>query len=384
MKRSQVLSGTETSSGVGGVEVRARLREMAQATDELLHALEASGLRQGSHQSPQYSLNVLDRRLPKRDVYDLLLACETLATVTGPTLLASDTVQEVRMRAYSLLQTVRLIARITGTHVPAGESGATPRLNGLLLHSAFASPVAQDALAHLVEHLTEVASGDGEQIAATRFEVRIGTRFLVPGSVIALTLALIIFFLSGVAFASGAITLSPHGIDFSTLQNIMATQTAAASNSDVSATATANAQRSTPSGQSATPTLMPNGYPTATSSGRKSTPTPTSTAPSASTLATSPASIQLCFGTDTRFTVSYTGSSSAITWHASSPDAANIALSLDGTNFTNSVSGALQPGASLAVYVRLLNDVPIPPGNIAVTGSNGAKGSSVRYDTSGC
>jgi hypothetical protein len=33
------------------------------------------------------------------------------------------------------------------------------------------------------------------------------------------------------------------------------------------------------------------------------------------------------------------------------------------------------------VYVRLLNDVQIF-GNIAVTGSNGAKGSSVRYDTS--
>lgn len=356
-------------------EIRAALHGIAQATDELLQALEAAGFPQELQQSSHYSLHTLDKRLPKRTVYDLLLACETFASITAPALLSAGNTEDMYTQANPLLQTVRHIAGVTRGQSSAGGSGTTLHMQGLLLRSAFATAQSQFALARLVECLTAATSGGGEQTVGRRFDLRVGTRFLVPGSVIGITLALIIFFLSGVAFATGAIRVSQNGVGFSTLQNGMATQTATASNGAVSATATANGQKSAP-------TQAPNGYPTATPSGRTSTPTPKPT--SAPTLSTSPAVIQPCIGTDKQFTLSYTGGSNAITWHVNSPDTANIALSLDGTNFTSSVSGTLQPGASVTVYVRLLNDPSNPTGNINVNGSNGVKGSSVGYDTTGC
>ena len=382
MKRSVELSGVEQTPGLSNGEIRAELRGIAQATDDLLQALESSGFPQELQQSSTYNLHTLDKRLPKRTVYDLLLACETFASVTAPALLSAGKVGDLYTQANPLLQTVRHIERVTRGQSFAGGSGTTLHMQGLLLRSAFAAPQSQAALERLVESMTAAISGGGEQTAGRRFELRIGTRFLVPGSVLAITVGLIIFFLSGVAFATGAVTVSQNGVGFNALQNSMATQTAAASNSAANSTATASGQGGAASGKSATPTRTSNGNPTATPSGSTSTPTPNPA--STPTLSASPAVIQPCIGTDAQFTLSYTGGSNAITWHANSPEPANIALSLDGTNFTSSVSGTLQPGASVTVYVRLLNDPTNPIGDIAVSGSNGIKTSSVRYDMSGC
>lgn len=362
MKRAQAPSTTDLASNGGDARIRAGLRGVAQASDDVLRAVEAVGLRQAASRTPHYSLNSLDRRLPKRDVYDFLLACETLATVTGPTLLASGGARELRARAHPLLHTARLIQRATRDRPSAGDSGATLRMNGVLLYTAFTSPQGKDALARLAERLSDVTSGDGEQIAATRFELRLGTRFLVPGSVIAITLGLIFFFLSGIAFATGAINFSRGGIALSSLRAVAPTPNSAAT---------------------ATATAMVNSPTATTPSGGAPTQAPPSKAPSGAALSIAPASIQPCAGSDTQFTLSYAGGSSATAWRASSPDTANIALSLDGTTFTSSVSGALQPGASITVYVRLLNDIPTS-GAIAVTGSSGVKGASIRYDSANC
>lgn len=357
-------------------DVRARLQGIAEATDDLLHALDAAGIRSAAQQSPQYNLHSLDRRLPKRSVFDLLLACETLATVTGPTLLASGKERDLQSQTQPLLDTVRHIARVTQGRSVAGASGSTLQMSGLLLHSAFADPDSQNALARLIQQLSAVATVEGGQTKAKHFSVRIGTRFLVPGSVIAITLALIIFFLSGIAFATGAITLSQNGVALTTLQNTMATQTAA---SHTGAAATANSQHSTSTTQQATPASPANSQATATPPpGKKPTPPP-----STPTLSVSPAQIQPCAGTDAQFALARSGGSGSITWHATSPDAANIALSVDGTSFAPSVSGSLDPGGNVTIYVRLLNDVQIT-GIIPVSGSSGVSGTSVNYTSMGC
>ena len=367
-------------------DIRAHLHAIAEASADVLSALDAAGVHPETRPSSRFSLHALDRRLPRRSVHDLLLACETFAAVTGPTLLSSEKLRELHAQAQSLLQVVHVVELVTREATQVGASGTTMHLGGLLLRAALATSEAQDALTRLAYHLGALSAEPEGRAAARRFEVRIGTRFLVPGSVIGLTLVLILFFLSGIAFATGAVSLSSTGVAFSKLQGGAATQTATSSAHPGSATQTANQPQSTPAGRHATPTALP----TIPSARATATPyghaTPTSlppTPPATPTLSVAPSVVNPCVDVDKQFTVNYTGGAQVTNWTVTSSDPSTIGVSLDGVTFASSVNGSLSPDGSRTIYVRLLRDIPTS-GTLSVSGSGGVSGATVRYDSTTC
>src|SRR5262249_305788 len=101
-------------------------------------------------------------------------------------------------------------------------------------------------------------------------------------------------------------------------------------------------------------------------------------------LAVAPSTITPCFQQpDEQFVITYSSGQGALTWTATSPDPTNYMLSTDDAHFSGSATGTLQPGKSVTVFVRRINDVSTI-GQINVSGSNGAASRAVTYDSSNC
>jgi hypothetical protein len=366
----------ESEAGTNGAarqdaEVRALLARMAAATSRLAAGLDAAGLNQPLRQSPTYTLRSLDRRLPRYTVEDLLLACEAYATVTAPSALATGDLLRVREEALRTLQLLRALA--AGNRGRRRQTGMTTvGIPGSFLRSAFSEPEVQAALAALMEPLSALAFMDSAQQRQRRRLLPVGVGCFVPGTLMAGALALIVFLLTSIAFATGQIALSPNGVDAPVLSDGIHHASGAAANPTPTVRAnvparqpTAGASPTAIQGSTSTPTPGPG-------------PAPTATTPAGSpTLSVSRSTVNPCLGTPDSFTLTYSGGQSPITWTATSSDQTDIAL--------NPPNGTLQPsgpGSSANITVTLVNDVSIT-GTITISTSNNLT-RTVQYDSTGC
>src|SRR5579859_2010809 len=90
-----------------------RLRDVGQAAQALARALDDVGLAEQMREAPLPLQNTRARRTsPKQTLTDLLLACEALATVTGPQALASGETVGVHDEARRLARVLRALAEI--------------------------------------------------------------------------------------------------------------------------------------------------------------------------------------------------------------------------------------------------------------------------------
>lgn len=363
MVRSQGGSGVVTQANSHpSPELRAVLSEIANVTDALVDALDAAGLNEQLRQSAKYSLHVLDRSLPKQNVDEFLLAYEAFATMTGPAALAAGDLTRLHDEAQRLLALVQALGR--GVSRRQGLTRSTSAMQNLHLRAALSEPPVRagfSRLQDLLGVLVRVETGTGQARPRLVPFVPLGRRALAPGMVIVGALALIVFLTATIVFATGQVPLSPKGAVLPVLSNA-----------------------SPPTGRTATATSQTNSHgvdsqATATSPGG---PTPTSL-PSKPALTVSPSAVQPCQGSDVQFTITAGGGQGSVSWTATSPDTVNVALSMNGQSFSGQVSGTLQPGQSVTVIVRVLNDTNTASGTINISASSDHP-SGVSYDTSSC
>jgi hypothetical protein len=360
------------------VNVRALLDQIVEATNRLAAGLDAAGVNQPLRQSPAHTLRTLDRGLPNYTVEDLLLACEAYAIVTAPSALATGDLTQVRDEALHTLQLLRALAgsargwrRLTGM--------TTVGVQGAFLRSAFNESTVRAALGALMEPLSALAFMDSTPQRTRRRLLPVGVGCFVPGTVLASALALIVFLLTSIAFATGQIALSPNGIAVSAFSDESHHKGGIAA-SAASASATPTARTSAPGPQ---PTATPHATSTATTTASPTaTPTagasPTATTPAGSpTLSASRSTVSPCVGTPDAFILTYSGGQSSVTWTATPSDPTDITL--------NPPNGTLQPsgaGSATNVTVTLVNDVSIT-GTITISTSNNLT-RTVQFDSTGC
>jgi hypothetical protein len=365
----------ESEAGTRGaasseVEVRTLLDQVVEATSQLAAGLDAAGLNQQLRQSPAYTLRSLDRSLPNYTVEGLLLACEAYATVTAPSALATGDLIRVRDEALRALQLLRALAgAIRGRRWLTGMT--TIGIQSAFLRSAFNEAAVRAALAALIESLSALAFMDSTQQRKRRRLLPVGVGCFVPGIVLASALALIVFLLTSIAFATRQIAISPNGgVAVPVLSDGIHHKGATSAN--VTPTARASATGPQPTG---TPRAQPTAGPTPTA-----TPGPTSSAtppPGSPTLSVSKSTVGPCLGTPASFTLTYSGGQSPITWTATPSDRTDVALS--------PASGMLQlsgPGRSVNITVTLVNGVNIT-GTMTISTSNNLT-QTVYYDSTDC
>lgn len=356
-----------SEAGDGGAplpiaEMRALLDQIADATHRLAASLDAASMNQALRQSSAYSLRSLERGLPNWTVDDLLLACEAYATVTAPSALAAGDLVRVREEALRTLRLLRALAGVRGWRRLTGMT--TVGMQGAFLRTAFSAPPVRAALDALMEPIATLAFMDATPHRRRRSLLPVGAGCFVPGTVLASALALIVFLLTSIAFATGQIAISPHGFAVPVLSDEIHHGGA----TTVSATPTARSSAPKPQ-----PTATPRDAPTASAS-----PTQTTLADSP-TLSISKSPVTPCFGAPDTFTLTYSGAQGSVTWTATSSDQTNISL--------NPSNGTLQPhgaGSSANITVTLVNDVTTQPGTtITITTSNNLT-RTVAVDTTGC
>src|SRR5579859_7409143 len=107
-----------------------RLRDVGQAAQALARALDDVGLAEQMREAPLPLQNTRARRTsPKQTVTDLLLACEALATVTGPQALASGEtvgVHDEARRLARVLRALAAIATLADDDAPAKDGASAP------------------------------------------------------------------------------------------------------------------------------------------------------------------------------------------------------------------------------------------------------------------
>ena len=375
---NRVSTAAEPAAGTRETELQATLSKVYRGSRTLAEAISAVSAAQGLDGVTGQNLQALDRSLPRQTLEDMLLACEAYASVTGPSALAVGDLATMRSDAERILSRLQVLARPPRSQRGTGTTGQHQALG---LRIVLSNEQVAEPLRDLIAFFSELAYAEGEK-AHKRFALRIGTRFLVPGSVLAGTLALIIFLTGGIVFATGAVTFSPQGVAFSNPLGSAAGVTNATSHGTPGAQGTAGGSGSiSPTGTAAS---GPGQAPNATATPKPSAqPTATPVPSGSPVLTVSPSDVQPCQGTDAQFSNIYSSGSGTVTWTATSPDPSNIALSSNGTSFGQQVSGTLRPGQQVTLYVRLLNDTPIT-GQISVTGSNGAAPTSATYDSTGC
>lgn len=254
------MAGHESESGAGTSgaapsegQVRALLNQIVEATSRLAVGFDAAGLSQSLRQSPTYTCRSLDRKLPNYTVEDLLLACEAYATVTAPSALATGDVARVRDEALSTQQLLQTLANgIRGRRRLTGMT--TVGIQDSFLRSAFNEPAVRAALVALMEPLSALAGMDSTPQGKSRRLLPVGVGCFVPGTVLVSALALIVFLLTSIAFATGQVVISPAGVDVPGLSNTTHVRGA------TSALATPTARTSVPAPQ---PTGTPRVQPTA-------------------------------------------------------------------------------------------------------------------------
>jgi hypothetical protein len=362
----------ESEAGTRGaasseVEVRTLLDQVMEATNQLAAGLDAAGLNQQLRQSPAYTLRSLDRSLPNYTVEGLLLACEAYATVTAPSALATGDLIRVRDEALHALQLLRALAgAIRGRRWLTGMT--TIGIQSSFLRSAFNEAAVRAALAALIESLSALALMDSTQQRKRRRLLPVGVGCFVPGIVLASALALIVFLLTSIAFATRQIAISPNGVAVPVLSDGIHHKGATSANvtptSNVTPTARASATGPQPTGTARAQTTA----------GPTSSATPP---PGSPTLSVSKSTVGPCPGTPDSFTLTYSGGQSPITWTATPSDRTDVALS--------PASGMLQlsgPGRSVNITVTLVNGVSIT-GTMTISTSNNLT-QTVYYDSTDC
>jgi hypothetical protein len=350
-----------TTAGQSGEDARDLLRRIPAAASALLDELEAADLTPSMRQAPGCELHALDRSLPRQSVDDLLAECEAFAFVTGPSALAQDDTRAVRDEAEHFFGIFETLLK-SGTRRPRATwmTGASTSMQAPLLRGALGTPETQDALYHLTELFDQLATF-GEQEHGTRRGLGLlpaGRRVFTPVLILTLAGALIAVLLGAIGLASG----KGPGIFLGEVpSNVVPTAT---STSGSSATATPS--------DAATPTTGRNGTPTSRV---------TATTSGAPKLTIAPQNVGPCVGaTPPKFTISYSTGQSSAPWTATVDDTAKVQVSLNQANFSGQVSGTLQPGQHVDVYVQAVtNDTS---GQITIQ----APGSPppVTYDSTNC
>src|SRR5262249_7154996 len=150
-------------------------------------------------------------------------------------------------------------------------------------HALLRDPAVQADLERLVKLFDQATMLADSEHTKKRFVLRLGTRFLVPGSVLLGALALIVFLLGSIIFATGTVAVTPRGL---IVTNPLA---------NAAATATVHAPTHAPT-HATTHDATPTPQATATGGGQQATSTPTPRPPPAApVLAVAPPSITPCF-----------------------------------------------------------------------------------------
>lgn len=362
------LAGTaQSSSGEPEIDVRALLREIPTAVERLLDSFDAAGVDRRLRHAPSNQLHLLDRRLPRQSLDDFFATCEAYALVSAPTSLAAGDEATVRVEAERLWATLEMLLR-SGTRRRGLSrlTSASSSLQAPLLSAALEQRPVQGALQDLIDIFGLLSTAEGRaqpRKRALAWLLPSGGRFLMPGSVLLTALALIVFLLGSMAFATGGITISSHGIGLGHLPG-GAQPIATKATSPTTGHAPTATPNSAPTAAPATPqpTAAPGGNPTLTASALSQDPCPG--------------------GSASTFTITYSSGQGSITWTASPDNASNMRLSRDGVAWSAQVSGKFQQvGQRVTIYVQgLTMDVT---GQINVS-TNAGSVYTVSYDTTGC
>ncbi len=339
-------------------DIRALLHDIPQATGRLLDELDAVDLGRELRRSPSCQLRAVDRTLPRQSLDELMAACEAYALISAPAALTGGDAASVQRGAAELLSMLDTLARAAEKR-RGSTRRSTVRLSPLRL--ALAEPGVNDSLQKLIELFAAIAVGDGDHPSHRSLLPRIlrtGARLLMPGSVLLVALALIVFLLDSIAVATNHVNISPNGVPVASQQDSPQPTVTSASGSNRAPTVTPRRQP--------TPSPVPIGTPTTTTSG-------------APMIAVSQLNQDPC--PTARFTITYGSGHGQVTWAATPDTTANMLVSLDASTYAGSVSGTLQPGQQLTVYVKSQQDNMT--GKIAVTASNG-QSLYVDYSSTGC
>lgn len=257
-------------SAQSAADVRALLRVTSQATEHLLDELDAAGLPKSVRQALSSMLSAPDRPFPWQTLDDFLTACEAYAFVTAPSALTRGDVGAVRHGAEQLLLTLEMLLSAASTPRLTWTTNAAPSMKAPLLPAALGEPRIQDALRALIGLFARLSTVESAERLSRRRRLRtlfpLGDRFLMPGSVLATALALIVFLLGTIGITTGKVHTSAGGMALK----------AALSSSTPSA-----AHPSTPSvsAHSATPSSAPSGMTAATTASGGATPIDTQVNP---------------------------------------------------------------------------------------------------------
>jgi hypothetical protein len=348
-------------AGQSGEDARDLLRRIPAAASALLDELEAVGLTSSRRKTPACELHALDRSLPRQSVDDLLAECEAFAFVTGPSALAQGDTRALRDKAEHFYGVFEALLKAGSQR--QRSSRMTGSMQAPLLRVALEPPGTQDALHQLTDLFDQLATfGEQEYGARRGFGLLpAGRRLFTPVLILTLAVALIAVLLGAIGLASGK---TPGGIFLgSGAANVRSTDTATSSSSS----ATATAQSAATAGGVGTPT-----------------PRVTATTTSAPRLTVSTQNVGPCPGAPPqKFTISYSSGQGSASWTAKVDDATNVKISLNSSNgFSGQVSGSLQPGRHIDVYVQAQAGANDTSGWITIL----APGSPppVSYDTSNC
>lgn len=202
-----------STTGRVAEDVRAWLRATSLATEQLIDELEATGLPKSVRQAPTgRMLPALDRSLPWQTLDDFLAACEAYTLVTAPSAFSRGDVGALRHGAEQLRFTLEMLLS-TANARHTWTTNTIPCMQASLLPAALGEPRVQHALRALLEPLTQLSAVDhGDRLSPRRRLRPLGDRFLMPGSVVATALALIVFLLGTVRTVTGTVNTSAGGI----------------------------------------------------------------------------------------------------------------------------------------------------------------------------
>jgi hypothetical protein len=386
-----------------------RLRDVGQATRALARALDDAGLTERMREAPVPLQNARSRRTsPKQTVTDLLLACEALASVTGPQALVNGETGRVYDEARRLARVLRALTELAGDDtlpeddVPvtndasAATGGDAEGSTPLPLLAILRAGAVRSALSRLADLLAELAAVERAQPGRDRWTLRIGTRILIPLSIVLITVALILFFAGGIVFATGAVAISPRGVVFSNpIDNTAPERTDSHTTATVGQPTATPGSRGTPGATSGGKTGTgagtggaPGAAPTATPAGGSpgsGSPTPPPAPPPAPTppplvVDVTPTTMAACQQKSESFEISYTSGQGALSWAATA--GSGVQVSLDGTTgWASQVSGTLQPLTRAKVFVHSPTGAS---GAVTVTFSAGLPSRTVTIDNSTC
>ena len=381
-------------------ELAARLRDVGQAARAFALALDDAGLTERMRDTQVPLQNTRARRTnPKQTVTDVLFSCEALAAITGPqALITGDTVgvhDEARRLARVLRALGEVVAQIgDGILAPSAGDGESDSFS--LLAILRADPV-RNALARLADLLADLAAVERAQPGRDRWALRLGTRILIPLSIVLITVALILFFAGGIVFATGAVAISPQGVVFSNpIDNTTPEQadqhpTAIAAHATATPAtpgATRGGKTGAGSGTGGAPGAAPTAPPAGGSPG-SAAPTPTRAPPPSATptplppaVSVTPTTMAACQNKSESFEISYTSGQGTLSWTAT-VSTGGVQISLDGTSgsWTSQVSGSLLPLTRAKVFVLSPTGAS---GAVTVTFSAGLPSRTVTIDNSTC